>query len=202
MCVTPGSSGGSCPTTSAPRSSGAPRCSGRSSRPPATRGEDLGVIPPFARATLTRLGLPGYRVLPWERDEHHRLRHPHEFPPGSVATWSTHDTAPITSWWNEMQPYEREDFARLLALPDGAGEESRVLHLLEALYGATSDLALVLAQELLLEGARINTPGTVGDHNWTYRLPVPLEILADDGALRSRLERVRRMVTATGRFDA
>ena len=56
-------------------------------------GEDLGVIPPFVRQTLTRLGIPGYRVLPWENDDG-RFRDPVAYPKQSVATWSTHDTPP------------------------------------------------------------------------------------------------------------
>ena len=70
--------------------------------------EDLGVIPPFVRETMTRLGLPGYKVLPWERDSKFIPYDPKTFPVLSVATWSTHDTAPITSWWDAFEPWERE----------------------------------------------------------------------------------------------
>ena len=31
--------------------------------------EDLGTVPDFVRASLDRLGIPGYRVLRWEKDE-------------------------------------------------------------------------------------------------------------------------------------
>ena len=30
--------------------------------------EDLGTVPDFVRASLARLGLPGYRVLRWEKE--------------------------------------------------------------------------------------------------------------------------------------
>ena len=36
--------------------------------PPRAIAEDLGVIPPFVRDSLRELGMPGYRVLPWEKD--------------------------------------------------------------------------------------------------------------------------------------
>ena len=48
------------------------------------------------------------------------------------------------------------------------------------LYHSASELTLVLPQEMLGESARINTPGTVGDGNWTYRLPRPVEELEAD----------------------
>ena len=73
--------------------------------------EDLGVIPPFVRETMTRLGLPGYKVLPWEKDEQFMPRDPRGFPELSVATWSTHDTQPITAWWDELEDWERERLA-------------------------------------------------------------------------------------------
>ncbi len=34
---------------------------------PRAIAEDLGVVPPFVRASLRELGMPGYRVLPWEK---------------------------------------------------------------------------------------------------------------------------------------
>src|SRR5262249_13421538 len=58
---------------------------------PRAIAEDLGVIPPFVRESLAELGMPGYRVLPWEKDGA-TLRDPLGFPPVSVASWSTHDT--------------------------------------------------------------------------------------------------------------
>jgi 4-alpha-glucanotransferase len=162
-------------------------------------GEDLGVIPPFVREVLTTLGIPGYRVIPWERDEHHRLRAPSHFPDVSVATWSTHDTAPITSWWDEFQEYERADLAQLARVDRGAPDDERTLAMLKTLFESGSDLTLVLVQELLGERARINTPGTVGEQNWTYRLPRPIEELEADAHMAARFDRVRQMVSASGR---
>ena len=48
------------------------------------------------------------------------------------------------------------------------------------LFKSGSSLTLTLVQELLGERARINTPATVGDANWTYRLPKPIEDLERD----------------------
>jgi 4-alpha-glucanotransferase len=146
------------------------------------------------------MGIPGYRVIPWERDEHHRQRHPSEFPSDSVATWSTHDTSPITQWWFELQEYERADLQRVLAVPGDADDEKRELYLLDQLFQAPSFLALVLAQELLGERARINLPASVGNHNWTYRLPASLESLASDPRIAERLARIRTSVERTSRL--
>ena len=162
--------------------------------------EDLGVIPPFVRETMTRLGLPGYKVLPWEKDESFMPRDPRGFPELSVATWSTHDTAPITSWWKDLEPWERERLAALDSIPLDLPDEQRELALLKLLFSARSELTLVLVNELLGDPSRINTPGTVNDQNWTWRLPRPIEDLRDDPKVAARLEAIRLLVAQSGRL--
>jgi 4-alpha-glucanotransferase len=168
--------------------------------PGAVIAEDLGVIPPFVRETMTRLGLPGYKVLPWEKDEQFMSRDPRSFPELSVATWSTHDTQPITAWWDELEPWERERLAALDAIPLDLPEEKRELALLKLLFSARSELTLVLVNELLGDKTRINTPGTVNDQNWTWRLPRPIEDLAAEPAVAARFAAISALVAASGRL--
>jgi 4-alpha-glucanotransferase len=162
--------------------------------------EDLGVIPPFVRETLTRLGVPGYKVLPWERDASFQPYDPRSYPALSVATWSTHDTLPITQWWYELEDWERERIAALDAIPLDLPEPERELALIKLLFSAGSDLALVLVNELLGDKTRINTPGTVVDENWSWRLPRPLEDLEGDPAVVARFEAIRALAGAAGRL--
>jgi 4-alpha-glucanotransferase len=165
--------------------------------------EDLGVIPPFVRETLKALDVPGYKVIPWEKDEDGPtgpvFRDPAKFAPVSVATWSTHDTAPLTSWWGEFTPTEKEQLTKLAGIPAGASEDDRIAALLALLFRSGASLTLTLIQELLGEKARINTPGTVGDANWTYRLPRPIEDLERDDGVAARFERIRVLVVESGR---
>ncbi len=165
---------------------------------PRAIAEDLGVVPPFARDALRGLGMPGYRVLPWERDGDH-YRDPSTFPRESVASWSTHDTAPITSWWDEFPEADRAQLAARAGVPGETNADARSLALLGDLFRASSDLVLVLGQELLGVRARINTPGTVSDDNWTWRLPRPIEDLEEDPRVVARLDAVRALVEKAGR---
>lgn len=171
-----------------------------SAGPGAVIAEDLGVIPPFVRETMTRLGLPGYKVLPWEKDEKFMPRDPRGFPELSVATWSTHDTQPITGWWDDLEPWERERLAALDAIRLDLPEGERELALLKLLFSARSELTLVLVNELLGDKTRINMPGTVNDQNWTWRLPRPIEELRDDPEVAARFAAVRALVAASGRL--
>jgi 4-alpha-glucanotransferase len=160
--------------------------------------EDLGVIPPFARKALDDLGVPGYRVLPWQGDAG-RFRDPADFPASSVATWSTHDTPPIVTWWDELPGPDRAALAQLAGIAQYADREERWLPLLRLLFASSSELTLVLASEILGRGERINTPATVSEDNWTYRLPMPLEDLARDPAVVGRMVALRQVVRECGR---
>ncbi len=64
--------------------------------------EDLGTVPDFVRGSLARQGIPGFRVLRWERYWHAEgqpFRDPADYPSVSVAASGTHDTEPMVIWW-------------------------------------------------------------------------------------------------------
>ena len=162
--------------------------------------EDLGVIPSFVRRTLDELGLPGYRVLPWEKQDGAGFRDPTKFPEVSVATYSTHDTAPITGWWDELDAGDRRGLAALAQVDEGAVDRHTLWRaLLRLLFHSSSELTLTLVSELLGESRRINLPGTVGGANWTYRLPASLDTLERDPGTVARMREVRALIEQSGR---
>ena len=158
--------------------------------------EDLGVIPDFVRESLTRLDVPGYRVFRWERRWHAEgqpFKDPLDYPSSSVATSGTHDTEPMTIWWENAPREERE---AVLAIPcvrahltdenraaalDG-GELSRIVReaLLEVLFASGSDMLILPIQDVFGWHDRINQPATVHDGNWSWRLPWPSERLVTE----------------------
>ncbi len=74
--------------------------------------EDLGVIPPYVRQILTRLQIPGYRVMRWERDGL-QYRDPRQYPTLSLATTGTHDTSTLREWWETAPDEERQAVAKV-----------------------------------------------------------------------------------------
>lgn len=169
-----------------------------------TIAEDLGVIPKWVRETLTRLGLPGYRVLRWERDDG-VYRNPHTFPALSVATTGTHDTSTLRQWWEGAEPWERENTCR--AYPELAGLHPEptltpALHdaLLRAALGSGSDLCLLPWQDVLGTNDRINLPGSLGNDNWTYRIGQPAHELLSDSRTRDAAAWLKRITQAAGRL--
>jgi 4-alpha-glucanotransferase len=171
--------------------------------------EDLGTVPPWVRASLTRLGVPGYKVMQWERDwgrADEPFISPAAYPELSLATTGTHDTDPLTVWWHSQPIAEREKFVRELGLaakinPRRMLEESARDAILTLLYAAPSKLVIVPIQDLFGWSARINRPGTISAWNWTYRIPLTLERMRRSRAIQSRVEKVREIAVKSGRFS-
>jgi 4-alpha-glucanotransferase len=153
--------------------------------------EDLGMVPEFLPPSLSRLNVPGYRVLRWETRKDGSFRDPASWPELSVATNGTHDVEPNAAWYTGLTPRERRllvDLPELRHLDPSApfGDDVRDA-LLRAVYGAASGLAINPFQDLLGAPERINVPGTVTASNWSYRMPMDLTALESDGSLRDRL---------------
>ena len=171
--------------------------------------EDLGVIPPFVRRSLKTLGLPGYKVMRWEREWNEPRQpfiDPVHYAELSVATTGTHDTETLCEWWREAQAGERLEFVRSLRLEGKIDPLAAVLDAgaldaaLDSLYGAGSRLTIVPVQDIFGWDARINTPGTVNDANWKWRLPFSLEGPADDPGRAARIAAIRDLAIRHRRF--
>jgi 4-alpha-glucanotransferase len=184
--------------------------------------EDLGTIPDFVRASLARLGVPGCKVFRWER--HWSLtgqpyRDPAGYPAASVAASGTHDTETVAAWWDAMAPSEQ------LAVLEAPGVAERLDPrraprpaparvaadepipfspalrdvLLEVLFASGSDLLLLPVQDVFGWRDRINVPASLGDHNWTWRLPWPVDTLDRQADARDRAAALRNWSECHGR---
>jgi 4-alpha-glucanotransferase len=170
--------------------------------------EDLGTVPEFVRASLDRLGVPGYKVFRWERrwnEEHQPFTDPVDYAAAAVATSGTHDTEPMTIWWEHAAAEER---AAVLAIPSvrerlnpdersalAAGAEmSSALRdaILQSLYASGSHLLILPIQDVFGWRDRINRPATVGDENWTWHLPRPSDRLLSEPHAVEVAEKLRR----------
>jgi 4-alpha-glucanotransferase len=176
--------------------------------------EDLGLVPDFVRASLVRLGVPGYKVFRWERQwkmEGHPFIDPVEYSPATVATSGTHDTEPLALWWENVTEDER---IAVLAVPSIRAtlppDESALKPpatfnsslrdaLLNALYGAGSALLILPIQDVFGWRDRINTPATVNEVNWTWKLPWPVDRLDEQPAAASAARRLNALAWRFGR---
>jgi 4-alpha-glucanotransferase len=146
--------------------------------------EDLGTVPDFVRASLTRLNIPGFRVLRWERFwkiEGQPFRDPGDYPAVSVATSGTHDTESLAVWWERSSKEDRDLIAalptirRITDVDLSAARYNPVVRdaLIEALFASGSNVVLLPLIDVFGWSDRINEPATIAGDNWTYRMPWP-----------------------------
>lgn len=138
--------------------------------------EDLGIITDDVDALRDEFELPTMRVLQFSFGSEERLL-PHHYPENSVAYTGTHDNDTIVGWHHgtnddrvaepERVEAERDQVRRYYAT-DGTDIQWTCM---KALLQSHCAAVLFPMQDVLGLGseARMNTPGTVGDHNWTWR---------------------------------
>jgi 4-alpha-glucanotransferase len=139
--------------------------------------EDLGLIPPYVGQVLAELNIPGYKVMRWEKAKDGNYTDPQTYLPVSLATSSTHDNEPLADWWETVDPVEKKLFWTLVSgetTKPPAFSKARE-KALASLLGAGSRIVILPIQDIFGTRDRVNTPGTLGDHNWTYRFPTPAE---------------------------
>jgi 4-alpha-glucanotransferase len=151
--------------------------------------EDLGVITPPVEALRDRFGLPGMKILQFAFDGNSA----NPYLPANIhgQHWvvytGTHDNATAIGWWQSLDGDCRYRLEQVLGAPVTAPG----WQLLELACATPAELVIVPLQDLLEldDGARFNTPGTVGD-NWSWRLDRALVDL--DGPLLGYGELARR----------
>lgn len=139
--------------------------------------EDLGLITDDVVALREHFGFPTMRVMQFSFGGDKRLL-PHNFPRNSVAYTGTHDNDTTVGWYSspveehglgtkQQVQAERDRFRRYYTT-DGADVQWTAIQRLMAGQAAAVIFPL---QDIIGLGseARMNTPGTVGPHNWTWR---------------------------------
>jgi 4-alpha-glucanotransferase len=171
--------------------------------------EDLGTVPDVVRESLARLAVPGYKVFRWEREWHEDgepFCDPAAYAAASVATTGTHDTEPLAVWWEEAPEDERRKAGAVPALAArgldwGTTSFSPEVRdaILETLVASGSDILLLPVQDIFGWPDRVNVPGQTTDDNWTWRMPWPVDRLADEPEAQERAEALAGMCRRAGR---
>jgi 4-alpha-glucanotransferase len=157
--------------------------------------EDLGRITPAVDALRERLGIPGMRIVGRGLTRRHRRRHAvGAHPKEAVVYTGTHDHPTLGGWWasasKQERRYAQSDIAR--AGIDGEDVLSSLVHLT---LSSRAQVAILPTQDILRLGGetRMNSPGTLGSHNWSWRLA--------EGQLTDELaEWLRNATAASGRL--
>jgi len=160
------------------------------------------------RASLCRLGIPGYKVMQWERaaweTPQERFLKPAEYPELSLATTGTHDTEPLTAWWLAQPQPERVKVLDALGISDRVDpraplDDAALDAIIGSLYASPARLVVLPIQDLFGWSEQINHPGLVSEANWSYRLPFDLEERAKLPKLESRIATLRALARESAR---
>ena len=139
--------------------------------------EDLGFLTDSVRHLLKETGFPGMKVMEFAfnaYDKGNTEYLPHTYPENSVAYLGTHDNDTFMGWINSIRKEDRDYAIEYLKLKDPTNYYKEAL---EVLYKSKSNLVVVQFQDLLGTGSigRMNTPSTISEMNWSYRL-LPYEL--------------------------
>ena len=132
--------------------------------------EDLGFLTDEVFRLRDECELPGMRVLQFAFDsDENNLYLPHRYVENCVVYTGTHDNDTLRGFI-ESAPLYRLDFARRYLSP--SQDETLSDAFLRSAWSSSANLAIAPMQDFLdlPTSARMNTPSTVNDRNWRWRM--------------------------------
>lgn len=171
-------------------------------------GEDLGLLPDCVEPVLDSLRILTTELQTLPKQDGYEFAHLGNYPYRSMATTSTHDTAPLRLWWEENPERVQRFFVTMLQkegraprhLPAYLAEEIIARHL----YCPSMLCVLPLQDWLALAGEpagfdirqeRVNTPSDAYNR-WQYRMGPTIERLTQETQLNRKL---KTMITRSKR---
>ena len=153
--------------------------------------EDLGEVAPYVRPVMAQMEIPGFKIPMWERFPDGNMKPGEMYDRISVATYATHDHAPMLTQWEEWQAGLLRggeeargclkiltELLRFAGMPElnpltpFAGKVHETL--LEGLLACNSWIVIPMITDLFGSSQRFNVPGAVGSANWTARIEIPV----------------------------
>ena len=178
-------------------------------------GENLGTVPPAVNTSMKRHGVGQMYVVQYEANPKHEPVLP-KVPRRSVASLNTHDMFPLAAFWeeddlddlhvqglfdDEQVAVERQNRQQLrerlmefliehqwLEQDESANLTAIVDALHSFLAASDTDIALVNVEDLWLERAPQNMPGTSLERpNWRRKTKYAVEEMGDTASIDERL---------------
>ena len=128
--------------------------------------EDLGHLTSEVYELLENCGFPGMKVLQFAFDPYRDNPYlPYNYPKNCVAYTGTHDNDTLINWYRDEhnKPFIR-DYLNV------SEDEWVPAAMIRTILASRADTVIIPIQDYLGYGKRMNTPGTVGPDNWSYRI--------------------------------
>lgn len=178
--------------------------------------EDLGAVPDYVRPLLHELGIPGFAIPIFERNEEDRsFKDKSELHPLSVATYGTHDHMPLALYYEDLVsrwlgPDGHEAWLELNRLmrflgrtenePPREFTDELARDFMRALLESPCWLAVNMVSDMLGTREQFNAPGVSSDENWSRRLEKPLDAYRDDSRYAAKIQWLAELISETGRL--
>ena len=170
--------------------------------------EDLGMLPACVEPVLDALRIQTLEIQTMPKQSGFEFAHLGGYPYRSVATFATHDMAPMRLWWAESPERSQRYYVTMLQ-KEGRAPEQLPAHLAEEIIArhlyCPSMLCLLSLQDWLAMDSslrrpnpreeRINVPSDCYNR-WQYRMHVTIEALQEADAYNRK---IRTMITRSKR---
>ncbi len=154
--------------------------------------EDLGIIGEDVVNFVKKTGYPGMRVMIFglQKDEDN-IHLPHNWPVNCVGYTSTHDSSTFKS---SLMNLNFNDYSFSLQYLNYHDFQSLSFCAIRSAFASPAKLVIIPIGDLLNldDSARINTPGTVSENNWSWRMK-PGSLDAEISNLRLLTETYKRV---------
>ena len=178
--------------------------------------EDLGVVPPYVRPLLHKMGIPGFAIPIFERNEKDRsFKKKTELHPLSLATYGTHDHMPLRLYYEDLcKRWHGEDgheawldVQRLMRFLN-LDEENPPTEFTDELHEAFEKtlletpcwLAVFMIPDILGTDEQFNIPGGGDGGSWTRRLAMSLTAYENDSYYGAKIKGLSRLIRENGRL--
>lgn len=170
--------------------------------------EDLGMLPNCVEPVLDALRIQTLEIQIMPKHNGFEFAHLEANPYRSVATFSTHDMAPMRLWWEENKEYAQRYYTTMLQ-KEGKAPEHLPAHIAEEIVArhlfCPSMLCLLSLQDWIAIDTelrakniceeRINKPSDCYNR-WKYRMHITIEELLNTSRMN---QKIRTMITRSKR---
>ena len=180
--------------------------------------EDLGMVPPYVRPILKKLGIPGFAIPIFERNEKDQsFIKPEEHHPLNLATYGTHDHMPLRLYYEDLcKRWHGDDghsawldVQRLMVFlgldkNDPPTEFTDELHekFEEVLLEMPCWMAIFMIPDILGSNEQFNVPGTADVGNWSRRLAMTLTQYESDSYYGAKIRRLALLIRENKRLPS
>lgn len=153
--------------------------------------EDIGYSNEEIDNILNKYNIPTMRCPQWVRDS--RQLNISDYPKRSLVFTSNHDINSLTSWWQQLSGEEKNIFVGKI-FPDKKLSEITLFDIIEKIFSAKSQIAMISLRDLENDPRRYNIPGEESDQNWSLRMKNYIEDL-DLNLLKTIIKQTNRFLS-------